>query len=363
MKKLGIIGFRGMVGSVLIERMLIENDFSKFHVFLFSTSQAGQNSPILPNTSSLLLDAYNLEELTEMDIIISCQGGEYTEIIHPKIMATDWKGFWIDAASTLRMKDNALIILDPINRLQIENALNNNTKNFIGGNCTVSLMLMALGGLFKEGLIDWVSSMTYQAASGAGAKNMQELLSQMSSFSQIPMEANETILDYEKRLNQFSSSSEFPIENFKHPLALNLLPWIDSDMENGQTKEEWKGEVEANKILNTQYRIPIDGTCVRVGSLRCHAQAFTIKLNKSVDIYTIENLIANNNDWVSLIPNTKEDTLKYLTPMATSGSLDIPIGRVRKLTLGDDFLGAFTVGDQLLWGASEPLRRMLKYLI
>ncbi len=353
-----------MVGSVLMDRMSQENDFSAMESYFFSTSQSGELAPVVLNGHDKLLDAHNLLELSKMDILLSCQGGDYTSEIFPKLRVEGWKGIWIDAASTLRMKDDAIIVLDPVNRAFIQDSLSKGVKNFVGGNCTVSLLLIALHGLFKENLIEWVSSMTYQAASGAGAKNMVELLEQMNSvgvnFSKNPANG---ALELEKQMTTLMNSGEFPKAQFGHPLALNVLPWIDSEMPNGQSKEEWKAQVEANKILQTKTLIPIDGTCVRVGALRCHSQGLTIKLKKTVDLSTVEELIANANPWVKLIENNKAQTLKELTPAAVSGKLHVPIGRIRPMTLGKEYFNAFTLGDQLLWGAAEPLRVVLQQIL
>ncbi len=364
MKKVGFIGWRGMVGSVLMERMLAENDFSKMESYFFSTSKGGEQAPAVTNGYPTVLSSIDMKELSKMDILVSCQGGEFTTEMHPALRNSGWKGYWIDAASTLRMKSDSVIILDPVNRHIVQDSISKGMKDFIGGNCTVSLMLIALDGLFKADLVEWVTSMTYQAASGAGAKNMLELLSQMETVGK-KYAAHPALgaLEMEKEANSLLASGEFPKANFGHPLALNILPWIDSEMENGQSKEEWKAQVEANKILQTTREIPIDGTCVRVGALRCHSQAMTIKLKKSVELATIESLIAEANPWVKLIPNNKAETLKSLTPAAVSGKLEIPIGRVRKMTLGDQYLNAFTCGDQLLWGAAEPLRCTLRMLV
>ncbi len=364
MKKVGFIGWRGMVGSVLMERMREENDFAHFESYFFSTSQAGGEAPKTANSHQKLLSANDPKELMNMDILLSCQGGDYTNEIFPKLRADGWSGIWIDAASALRMKDDAFLVLDPVNRDLIQKNIDKGGKNFIGANCTVSLMLIALHGLFKENLVEWVSSMTYQAASGAGAKNMTELLDQMktvgNSFAKNPaMDA----LALEKQMNTVMASNEFPKANFGHPLALNLLPWIDSELPSGQSKEEWKAQVEANKILQTSSVVPVDGTCVRVGALRCHSQGLTIKLKKSAELKTIEDLISKANPWVDLIPNHKAETLKRLTPAATTGTLKVPIGRVRPMTLGDTFFNAFTCGDQLLWGAAEPLRCVLRMVV
>ena len=364
MKKVGIIGWRGMVGSVLMERMENEKDFDKVQSYLFSTSLKGNKAPIYNNCHELVLDSNSIDELTEMDIIITCQGGDFTNEMHPALRTSGWTGIWIDAASSLRMNEKSIIVLDPLNKNKITEGLNSGVKDYIGGNCTVSLMLMGLGGLFKEGLVEWMTSMTYQAASGAGAKNMVELLDQMNYFgtefdTYRLNNPGTTALEYEKLMTEKMSDPKFPKDNFGYPLGLSLLPWIDTKVENGQSREEWKAQVEANKILGSEEIIPIDGTCVRVASLRCHSQAFTIKLKKSVDIATIESLIAESNEWVDFVPNDKDSTLDRLTPASVSGTLKIPVGRVRKMTLGDNYLNAFSIGDQLLWGAAEPLRRTL----
>jgi aspartate-semialdehyde dehydrogenase len=357
MKNVGFIGWRGMVGSVLMERMTEEKDFTRMNSYFFSTSQTGGKAPEVSNSHDKLLNAMDPKELMKMDILVSCQGGDYTKEIFPQLRKDGWKGLWIDAASALRMQDDAVIVLDPVNRQLVRESLHKGVKNFVGGNCTVSLLLIALHGLFKENLVEWVSSMTYQAASGAGAKNMVELLDQMRSvgnaFSKHPAAS---ALELEKKMNLMMEQSDYPKTNFGHPLALNLLPWIDVEMPSGQSKEEWKAQVEANKILQTKNIVPIDGTCVRIGALRCHSQGLTIKLKKTAGLQAVEELISSANDWVKLIPNNKADSLKELTPAAVTGKLHIPIGRVRKMTLGDDFINAFTVGDQLLWGAAEPLR-------
>ena len=368
MKKLGIIGWRGMVGSVLMERMEEENDFSLVNSYLFSTSQKGQKAPHHLNVHEMILDSNSIEELKEMDIIITCQGGDFTKSIHPKLRQTGWNGFWIDAASALRMEADSIIVLDPVNQEQIESGLNSGIKDYIGGNCTVSLMLMGLGSLFREGLVEWMTSMTYQAASGAGAKNMTELLAQMNYLgsayaNKIESSPATSALDLEKLMNEQFKKSDYPNQNFTHSLALSLLPWIDVKMDSGQSKEEWKAQVEANKILGQNSMIPIDGTCVRVASLRCHSQAFTIKLKKSADIKTIEQLINESNPWAEVIKNDKKETLKGLTPESVSGTMRIPVGRIRKMTLGDEYLNAFSIGDQLLWGAAEPLRRTLRMIL
>ncbi len=360
MKRVGFIGWRGMVGSVLMERMTEENDFGQMESFFFTTSQSGEPAPKVKNAFDKLLPAMDLKELSKMDILVSCQGGDYTSEIFPQLRGQGWTGVWIDAASTLRMKDDSVIVLDPVNRTFIQDSMARGVRNFVGGNCTVSLLLIALHGLFKENLVEWVSSMTYQAASGAGAKNMIELLDQMKSVgTTFAAHPAASALELEKKMTTLMSSSEFPKANFGHPLALNVLPWIDSEMPSGQSKEEWKAQVEANKILQTKSIIPIDGTCVRVGALRCHSQGLTIKLKKSAHLSTVEEIVANANPWVKLVANNKAETLKELTPGAVSGKLSVPIGRLRPMTLGDTYFNAFTLGDQLLWGAAEPLRCVL----
>jgi aspartate-semialdehyde dehydrogenase len=368
MKNVGFIGYRGMVGSVLMERLKSENDFKNFKSHFFSTSQAGLSAPKLSdNQEELLMDAHDLNLLSEMDILISCQGGDYTSKVYSDLRTKGFEGYFIDAASTLRMTDGAHICLDPINGDLLNKALEQGSKTFVGGNCTVSLMLMGLHGLFKEGLVDWVSSMTYQAASGAGARNMEELLMQMKAMgeqaSTLLSDSNNGILDVDSSIVDLMRSDSFPKDNFKVPLAGSLIPWIDTKMENGQSREEWKAMAEANKILGSSKQIPIDGTCVRVGAMRCHSQAFTIKLNKSVDIKTIVELIGTANNWVKTIPNDRDLTTTDLTPAKVSGTLSIPVGRLRKMNLGDDYLNGFSVGDQLLWGAAEPLRRMLNMIL
>ncbi len=363
--KVGIVGWRGMVGSVLMQRMQEENDFALgFEPVFFSTSQAGQPAPM---NSGTLKNADDIAELKKLDVILTCQGGDYTKAVHPELRRQGWNGFWIDAASTLRMESNAVIILDPVNRGVIDAALAKGEKDFIGGNCTVSLMLMALGGLFRAGVVEWISSMTYQAASGAGAPNMRELLSQMGTLNGVVAEElknpGSAILEIDKRVTATLRDGSMPTKEFGFPLAGNLLPWIDREVEDGQSREEWKGFAETNKILGTTTPIPVDGICVRVGAMRCHSQALTIKLNKDLPITEIENLIKSDNQWVKLIPNTKADSLAGLTPAAVSGTLTVPIGRVRKMKMGSQYVSAFTCGDQLLWGAAEPLRRMLRILL
>ncbi|MSN26008.1 MAG: aspartate-semialdehyde dehydrogenase [Geobacter sp.] len=363
--KVGIVGWRGMVGSVLLQRMVEEGDFNiGIEPVFFSTSQAGQPAPMNAGT---LKSADDIAELKKLDIIITCQGGDYTKAVHPELRKQGWNGYWIDAASTLRMEDNAVIILDPVNRDVIDKALANGQKDFIGGNCTVSLMLMALGGLFRAGLVEWLTSMTYQAASGAGAPNMRELLSQMGALSGTVAEElknpGSAILEIDKKVTEALRDGTLPTKEFGFPLAGNVLPWIDREVEDGQSREELKGFAETNKILGTVNPIPVDGICVRVGAMRCHSQAITIKLNKDLPIEEIENLIKNDNQWVKLIPNTKAETLAGLTPAAVSGTLTVPVGRVRKMKMGPQYVQAFTCGDQLLWGAAEPLRRMLRILV
>jgi aspartate-semialdehyde dehydrogenase len=368
MLSVGFIGWRGMVGSVLMERMTEENDFAGFDPLFFSTSMAGKPGPKIGQTTYQVEDAHNIGLLKSLDIIVSCQGGSYTEKCHPELRQGGWKGYWIDAASTLRMAAESVIILDPVNRDVIDRALANGIKDFIGGNCTVSLMLMALGGLFSKDLIEWMTSMTYQAASGAGANNMRELALQMQAIGKETGEyldtPGATVLELERRVTQTLKRADFPVDYFGVPLAASLIPWIDRLMESGQTREEWKGFAETNKILGrSDNPIPIDGQCIRIGAMRCHSQAFTIKLKKDWPLSDILSLIAAHNQWVRVIPNEKEATLKELTPAKISGSLDIPVGRIRKLNMGAQYLTAFTVGDQLLWGAAEPLRRMIGILL
>jgi aspartate-semialdehyde dehydrogenase len=367
--KLGIIGWRGMVGQVLMERILQENDLKHFETTFFSTSNANGDHPFsnLLNVEPKLKDAHNISELKLMDVIVTCQGGDYTKKVYADLRSQGFKGYWIDAASTLRMEDHSTIILDPVNLGVIKSALLAGKTDFIGGNCTVSLMLLALGGLFKAQEIEWMTSMTYQAASGGGARHMNELLSQMKFYTDRVMEKetnlSHRILEVEKNVTSLMSASSFPKDNFGFPLACNLLPWIDSDLDNGQSKEEWKAMAEGNKILQSSRAIPIDGTCVRVSSLRCHAQALTIKLKKKIPLNEIEMMLSEHNPWAKVVANNKSDSLHYLTPQYASGKLEVPIGRLRKMSMGEEYLNAFTVGDQLLWGAAEPLRRMLHILL
>jgi len=368
MLKVGFIGWRGMVGSVLMERMREENDFGNYEAVFFTTSQAGQPGPDVGQGAKPLEDAMNIDKLAEMDVILSCQGGSYTTAVYEKLRA-QWDGYWIDAASTLRMKDDSIIVLDPVNRKLIDAGLENGVKNYVGGNCTVSLMLMALGGLFENDLVEWISSMTYQAASGAGAKNMKELISQMGELEQDVKELlddpSTAILDIDKKITTKLNDGTLTMDNWGVPLAASLIPWIDVPMENGQTKEEWKGVSETNKILGNDKEsiIPIDGQCVRIGAMRCHSQAFTIKLKKDISIAEIEKIIGEHNEWVKVIPNEREITSKELTPVKASGTLTIPVGRIRKMNIGSEYLTCFTVGDQLLWGAAEPVRRMLNIVL
>ncbi|QQG65842.1 aspartate-semialdehyde dehydrogenase [Desulfobulbus oligotrophicus] len=368
MKKVGIVGWRGMVGSVLMERMRQEGDFQGYTPCFFSTSQAGQAGPEVNGTVYELLDGTNVALLADMDIVVSCQGGSYTGEVYPQLMAAGWSGYWIDAASKLRMDDDAIIVLDPVNRQLIDEGLARGIKKYIGGNCTVSLMLMALGGLFEQGWVEWISSQTYQAASGAGAKNMRELVSQMrlvgENAENLLDDPAAAILDLDRNVVETLRNPIFPVSNFGAPLAGSLIPWIDTAMENGQTREEWKGGAESNKILGlAPGEIPVDGCCVRVGAMRCHSQAFTIKLKKDVPLAEVEQAVAEHNQWVYLVENTREQTLRELTPARVTGTLDIPVGRLRKMNLGTKYVSAFTVGDQLLWGAAEPVRRMLKIVL
>lgn len=363
-QKVGLVGWRGMVGSVLMQRMAEEDDLKNAEVFYFSTSQVGQTAP----NGEKMQDAYAIEALQNMDIVLTCQGGDYTNEVYPKLKQTDWSGYWIDAASALRMQDDAILVLDPVNRQVIDKGLQAGVKTYVGGNCTVSLMLMALGGLFANAGVEWISSMTYQAASGAGAKNMRELISQMgylhSSVEQELGDLSASILDIDKKVKQAFSEDDFPQANFGAPLAGSVLPFIDTQLENGQSREEWKGMVETNKILGLNANpVFVDGICVRVGAMRSHSQGLTIKLRDDISLSEISDMIASHNEWVKLIPNTKEASIQELTPAKISGTLEVGVGRLRKMNMGNKYLSAFTVGDQLLWGAAEPLRRMLKILL
>lgn len=368
-KRVGFVGWRGMVGSVLMDRMRAENDFARIaEPIFFTTSQVGQAGPDVGPGARPLLDAESLDALGDLDVIVSCQGGDYTKSLHPRLRARGWDGYWVDAASTLRLEPTATIVLDPVNRPLIDAALDAGRRDFVGGNCTVSLMLMALGGLFRAGLVEWVSAMTYQAASGAGARNMRELLEQMGALhdSVRPLlgDPGAAILEIDRGVTEAMRGPGFPAVHFGAPLAGSLIPWIDAQLESGQSREEWKGQVETNKILGTESDpLPIDGLCVRVGAMRCHSQGLTIKLSRAASLAEIEETIAGANDWVDVIPNERAATMRELSPAAVTGTLRIPVGRLRKLTIGDEYLSAFTVGDQLLWGAAEPLRRMLAILL
>lgn len=369
MKRVGLIGWRGMVGSVLMQRMLEERDFDLIEPVFFTTSNLGGQGPEIGKDIAPLKDAYSLDELKTLDVILTCQGGDYTSEVFPKLREAGWQGYWIDAASTLRMADDAVIVLDPVNRGVIDDSLDAGVKNYIGGNCTVSLMLMALGGLYEAGLVEWMTAMTYQAASGAGAQNMRELIKQMgvihNSVADEVANPSSAILEIDRKVAELQRSEEFPTDNFGVPLAGSLIPYIDKELPNGQSREEWKGQAETNKILgNTDGQlIPVDGLCVRIGAMRCHSQALTIKLKHDVPMAEIERLISQHNPWVKLVPNTREASMRDLSPTAVTGTLTVPVGRLRKLNMGPEYLGAFTVGDQLLWGAAEPLRRMLRILL
>ncbi|NWN81534.1 MAG: aspartate-semialdehyde dehydrogenase [Halomonas sp.] len=367
MLTVGFVGWRGMVGSVLMQRMVEDGDFKGIEPVFFTTSQVGQAGPDVGVDVPPLKDAFDLDALKALDVIVTCQGGDYTEKVYADLRKGGWKGYWVDAASTLRMADDATVVLDPVNRHVIDAQLAKGAKTFVGGNCTVSLMLMGLGGLFEADLIEWMTSMTYQAASGSGAKHMRELLNQMGglrdSVSGELADPGSAILDIDRRVTAAMRSGDFPTDNFGAPLAGSLLPWIDSKLDNGQSREEWKGSVETNKILGLQDNpIPIDGLCVRIGAMRSHSQAFTIKLKKDVPLDEIEDRLARHNDWARVVPNEKEATIRDLTPSAVTGTLGVPVGRLRKLAMGGEYLSAFSVGDQLLWGAAEPLKRMLMIL-
>jgi len=370
--RVGFVGWRGMVGSVLRERMLAEGDFAHFDSVFFTSSQVGATAPAIAGAQPRLLAADDLDALAGCDAIVSCQGGDYTLDVHPRLRAAGWQGYWIDAASSLRMRENAVIILDPVNRPVIDAALARGVRDYIGGDCTVSLMLMALDGLFKADLVEWVSSMTYQAASGAGAQNMRELLVQMGQVHESVRAAladpGAQILDIDRAVTHTLRSPELAQENFGAPLAGSLIPWIDKDLGNGMSREEWKGGAEANKILGrpamgTPGSIVVEGLCVRIGAMRCHSQAMTIKLRRDLPLEQIEQTLAQANAWVRVVPNTREHSVAELAPARVSGTLGVPVGRLRKLAMGGEYLSAFTVGDQLLWGAAEPLRRMLRILV
>lgn len=362
-KQIGFIGWRGMVGSVLIERMQEEQDFEGLRPTFFSTSQVGIPGPDVHGDPKPLQDAFDIDALAQHDIIVSCQGGDYTKDVHPRLRATGWNGYWIDAASALRMEESSVVVLDPVNRSVIDRAMDQGIKDYIGGNCTVSLMLMAVHGLIEQGWIDWISTMTYQSASGAGAAQMKELVIQMAQIGKaagaLAADPRSPVLTVDRQVADLLRAADFTVDQFGVPLAASLIPWIDRAMENGQTREEWKGQAEMNKILHIDPVIPVDGQCVRVGAMRCHSQGLTLKLNGDVPLADIETAIRDSNDWVRWVPNTKADTVKALTPAAVTGQLDIAVGRVRKMTIGPEYLTVFTVGDQLLWGAAEPVRRML----
>ncbi|GMM68080.1 aspartate-semialdehyde dehydrogenase [Alteromonas sp. MTD1] len=368
-QKVGLVGWRGMVGSVLMQRMQQEQDFAHIEPTFFTTSQKGSAAPnFAGKDAGVLEDAFDIQALSKQDIIITCQGGDYTKAVYNDLRATGWSGYWIDAASALRMKDDAVIVLDPVNRKEIDNGIASGKRTFVGGNCTVSLMLLALGGLFEKDLVEWASPMTYQAASGSGAKHMRELISQMGAIhtnvkDKIDDPAT-AILDIDEQVCEFIRSDDYPSEQFGVPLAGSLIPYIDSQLPSGQSREEWKAQAEANKILGTHGpEVPIDGICVRVGAMRCHSQAVTLKLKKDLPIDEIERTLAEHNAWVKVIPNDRDVTMQELTPAKVTGTLSIPVGRIRKLTMGPEYISAFTVGDQLLWGAAEPLRRMLRIVL
>ncbi|MBK1703881.1 aspartate-semialdehyde dehydrogenase [Halochromatium glycolicum] len=369
MKRVGFVGWRGMVGSVLMDRMRAEDDFALIpEACFFSTSQQGEPGPDVGQGAAPLLDAQDLEALAGMDGIVTCQGGDYTSAVFDDLRARGWFGYWIDAASTLRMRPDSTIVLDPVNLEVIEQALADGKRDFIGGNCTVSLMLMAVGELLRRDLVDWVSAMTYQAASGAGARNMRELLSQMGALegaaAELLADPRSSILAIDRAVTAAMRAGDFPADAFGVPLAGSLIPWIDKAMETGQSKEEWKGGVETNKILDRgEQPIPIDGTCVRIGSMRCHSQGLTLKLKRAIPVDEVMGMLAEANAWVKVIPNEREQTLAELSPAAVTGDLMIPVGRLRRMAMGPEYLNAFTVGDQLLWGAAEPLRRMLRLLL
>jgi aspartate-semialdehyde dehydrogenase len=365
--RVGFVGWRGMVGSVLLQRMLEERDFATIDPVFFSTSRAGGAGPDVGRPSGPLRDANAPESFRGLDAIVTCQGGDWTSAMHPRLRAAGFDGYWIDAASTLRMRDDAVIILDPVNRAVIDRALADGTRNFIGGNCTVSLMVMALAGLFRHGLVEWMTCMTYQAASGAGAQNMRELLQQMGeahlAAKALLDDPSSSILDIDREVAGILRDERFPTGHIGVPLAGSLIPWIDKDLGNGMSREEWKGGAETNKILGRgKDAIPVESICVRVGAMRCHSQALTIKLTRDVTLAEIERLLAGAHEWVRVIPNNRDASIRALTPAAVTGRLEVPVGRLRKLAMGPDYLGAFTCGDQLLWGAAEPLRRMLRIL-
>jgi aspartate-semialdehyde dehydrogenase len=366
--RVGFVGWRGMVGSVLLQRMLEEKDFDVIEPVFFSTSNVGGKGPSIGRQTPPLGSASDIAALASLDAIVTCQGGEYTGEVYPKLRAAGWKGYWIDAARALRMESDAVIILDPVNRHVIDAALDGGVKNYIGGNCTVSLMMMALAGLLQRDLVEWMTCMTYQAASGAGAQNMRELLQQMGeahlAAKDLLADPHSAILDIDREVAGILRDERFPTGHFGVPLAGSLIPWIDADLGNGMSREEWKGSAETNKILGrASSPIPVESICVRIGAMRCHSQALTIKLRRDVPLPEIEKMLADANEWVRVVPNTREESIARLTPAAVTGHLDVPIGRLRKLSMGGEYLGAFTVGDQLLWGAAEPLRRMVRILL
>lgn len=373
MKNIGIIGWRGMVGSVLLARMRAEKDFDVVEPTFFSTSQAGGAPPDIGRAGGgeaarVVQDASDIDALARLPLLVSAQGGDYTAAVHSRLRAAGWQGYWIDAASTLRLEKNAVIVLDPVNLPVMQAAREQGVKDFIGGNCTVSLMLMAVGGLMRAGLVEWISAMTYQSASGAGAQYMRELLEQMGALyrcaSPLLGDPAATILDVDRAVSAALGDPEFPMAHFGTPLAASLIPWIDKDLGNGQSREEWKAGVESNKIMGTEDRpVPVEGICVRVGAMRCHSQALTIKLTRDIPLQEIETLIARGNSWVRVVRNDRDASIRELSPAAVSGRLTIPVGRLRKLAMGGEYLSAFTVGDQLLWGAAEPLRRTMRFLL
>jgi len=373
MMRTGFIGWRGMVGSVLMQRMQAERDFDHIEPVFFTTSQVGGKGPAIGRDIAPLKDASSIDALKAMDVIVTCQGGEYTTAIYPQLRAAGWQGYWIDAAKTLRMKDDAVIILDPVNLPIIKNALAKGIRNYIGGNCTVSCMLMGLHGLFQHDLVEWMTCMTYQAASGGGAQHMRELLTQFglvhAEVKDLLADPASAILEIDRRVNAKQTDGALPMENFRGvPLAGNLIPWIDQDMGNGMSLEEWKGGAETNKILGRGPAFgttltPVESLCVRIGAMRCHSQALTIKLKKDVPLNEVAGMLASANAWVRVVPNEREPSERELTPASVTGKMHIPVGRLRKLAMGGEYLSAFTVGDQLLWGAAEPLRRMLRILL
>lgn len=367
--KVGLVGWRGMVGSVLMQRMQEEKDFDQIEPLFFTTSQRGKPAPDFAGKDcGVLEDAFDIDVLKTQDAIITCQGGDYTKEVYPQLRAAGWQGYWIDAASSLRMADDAIIVLDPVNKDVITKGIDSGVKTYVGGNCTVSLMLLALGGLFEKDLVEWVAPQTYQAASGSGARHMRELISQMGAIhAEVKDKLDDpasAILEIDRQVADFIRSDALPTEQFGVPLAGSLIPYIDSQLESGQSREEWKAQVEANKIMGRSAApVPVDGLCVRVGAMRCHSQAITIKLKKDLPVAEIESILAGHNDWVKVIPNEREASMQELTPAKVTGTLSIPVGRIRKLTMGPEYISAFTVGDQLLWGAAEPLRRMLRILL